>query len=507
MLVEKKCCGYAITKNIGEMYLFENIHELHFVYNISELEHNLKDIREKKIKLDRLCNQSDFIANCQFFVNYINDEIDSIEDDMIKLRSRKGRKRRAFNKPLWNSLDTLLKDEHPTKEDEFKNSMQILKGLIRAITEMTDELNESGTRIDQRIIKLKKACMLQTLLSVTNSLISNHKVKMNRINGIFEKDIKEHFFIIIKESEFINEIRGLQIQLNEELTLPQIPILDLIKTAKIQTFIHESYIYITVRIPLVKKIKYTMGKFVPIPISKGNKTIIIDAEIAYFVKTESEIYIISPENLMKCMNVQNITICNSFIEYTFVTPEKCMYSYMKNDSIEFCTIIEIEHKNQIVEISNTSIFIYLTNPIEVRIIHEGKEKLIDLTKSDIINFPRGSEITLYTNKSRRTSTTRKMLNMTTLSYNFRIDDFDEDKWRIRSLSLSKFETYLLELENEVEKTINRNDQNYIFSFIYDTISDELFINILLWSLKWIVIPCVLFIMLKKLFRKVTKNLF
>lgn len=355
--------------------------------------------------------------------------------------------------------------------------------------------------------ELDKACMLQELLSVTNSLISNHKVNMNKIDTIFGKDIK-NIFAIIREDEFVSEIRGLNQTLNKKLMLPQLPILDLLKMTRIQTSLQGMNISIVMRVPLVDDTTYTVGKFVAVPMTMHNETVIIDTKVEYFVETSEEIFTISPENLAKCVNVKNFTICNSLIRHAFEKPNKCMYSYMKNSSVEFCTLIKTTNKNEIIEINSTSIFIYLVNPIDIKIIYEGREQLIKMERSDIVHFLEGSEIVLYTNKSRKTSVARKILNMTTLSYKFYINDFDEDRWQLRSLNLSKSEMYLYQLENatdyENQKIQDNNGKiDSILLFMYSIVSDQLFITVLWWSFKWIIVPYVIFRVAKLLLHKIT----
>lgn len=495
---------------MGEMYLFENFHELHFLYDITEVKHNLIKIKENKVKINGLCDQQTPIMNCQFFVNYVNEEIVQIEKDLIKLRAgkdRKRRRRRAFKESIFDSVNSLLENEHSLTErnNEFTTNLKFLKELIRAIKEMLKELSENGSFIDQRMSELDKACMFQELLSVTNSLIASHRANMNRIETIFG-DMKKYFFNIINVNEFVNEVRGLNSTLNNNLELPRVHILELIHTAKIQTVLYETHIFIMVRIPLVSNNTYTMGKFVPIPVTKRDGSVIIDTKIRQFVSNERDIYEISPENLTKCTNIRNITICNSLIEHVFRKPDECMSSYMKNKSVECCKIMEVEHKNQIIEISKTSIFIYLVSPIEIKIINGGIEKLIEMRESDVINFSEGSEIIVCTNRSRKTSITQKILNFTTLSYNFYIDNFDESKWQLKSLILSKSQANILQLENKIDlikDNEENNDQkgNYFLSIIYDIVSDQLFIDILIWSCKWLIAPYVLYRVLKN----ITKN--
>lgn len=101
----KKCHGYAIITNMSEMHLYENIHELHFFYDATGLTHNLMRIKENKIKIDELCNQSNFIMNCQFFIEYIDDEINHIENDLIKLQYRRNRRKRTLDRSFLKSVE------------------------------------------------------------------------------------------------------------------------------------------------------------------------------------------------------------------------------------------------------------------------------------------------------------------------------------------------------------------------------------------------------------------
>lgn len=62
----------------------------------------------------------------------------------------------------------------------------------------------------------------------------------------------------------------------------------------------------------------------------------------------------------------------------------------------------------------------------LKIIHSSKERLVNLTRSELVNFPFNSEMTFYTNKSRDTSVSIETLNATQL--NLRIYSDDSNKY-------------------------------------------------------------------------------
>lgn len=419
MFISENQNGKIITTH-GKLFFFENIHEVHFGLNISTIIENAKILHTNSIKLKNMCNETLQNNNCEYFVERLQYNEQLIDRDISFLKSHKNIRKKRFIIPyaigymfgkLSERKESLMKErETNLKRLEFlEEQLKVMEKTIETtritllnIIEVIKQHEEKIREIEENIQKITN---FYDLLHLTSTMLEDHRHNMHKLQNFWGNSIQDQLFLITDVSNFSDQMYLINNTLTKDNMLPPLNPYELINVAKIKLHQNETHIVIIVKIPILKKNHLLLNEFIPVPLLRNNKTMIIDTDSQFFIQSkETEFLILPSEVLKECVSHSNITICNSLTENTLEAPDFCIKKLLLENNDKLCAYKTIFHKNYFIKISTTSVYIHVIDPILLKSQCAGQESILELKESRLVSFPEECEILKYSDSELNNST-------------------------------------------------------------------------------------------------------
>lgn len=533
-----------IINDLGNLYFFENRHEIKFHLNFSTINENAKAINNCIDRITNDCNKIFSNKNCDYFINTLSHNKREIQKDIAYFNTQRKLAKRAIilipvllgigimalialiaserasfklaqSKALSN-LDILNQNLNITSDFIHRTS----DSLSKIISEMKDVRYEIDS-INSKLILLEE---FNDMLHIISLSLITHNDFANKFSHFFRGDLNSNFFSIIDIIEFNTKMDLLKSKLDPKFLLPPLNPYDLIKSSQIFSNHNKTHISISIFVPLLNRENLTFFEFMPIPFYNNNETFIWDTKVKKFYKTHNNSIQIVPEIMLKsCFNHDRIIICNSLLKLMTLSPDKCTLSSIKYRNNDKCAYKNIPTKNYIFRTSSNSLYFHIINPISLKLLCLEKTIFFNVTTHRNIQLEKYCEIFEFSSMH-HDSESPTILSINDLSAfpHLQIYDKSSKNWSDNITPLEKNNIHLIGLINDTENA--KNDlimlkeeidksvkSRSAFSFLDDFWDDSM--NKLRWIknnliasiILFILIPIILYISIKICTRFKCKN--
>lgn len=147
--------------------------------------------------------------------------------------------------------------------------------------------------------------------------------------------------------------------------------------------------------PILSKERFELIEFVPIPVREKNSLFILKTNpILYYKNGRSILSLPESSKLSLCTTQYNLTICSTLMEENVVSPTKCIQNLLLSNLDDNCFYKQIQMKNYFIWISESKIFAYIVQPIDiVKQCDNTEDEVLLLTQSQEISL--NNECTVY----------------------------------------------------------------------------------------------------------------
>lgn len=428
------CCvvHYAYTTSFlthesGMLSVYEQKFEFQYSLNMNEYLFATKLLGECIDNLKLLCTRSHMEA-CNYFLQTINNVKIDFEFDISKFHFER-KKRDLLNlfhvETVGSVITSLLSGLFPIR-DALRDVRHNLNGnldLVRIINNisynsvqlqelLTNETESITSLLNDKIFNLTELVKNDQLFNnIMNTIIFSifkHERYQNKLNLVYANQLNSRLFEIIDFRNLSKMIR----MVNENDLGPNLYIAE-IKSVRDRGFIHsfskmnESHLIIFVQMPVLNRELWNIWNFIPIPVWNARVLLMLNESRIKFFRKDSMIYNFSEKTETKyCLNHENHTICNSFILGELSEVSECISNLLVNNSDSYCLYEKTELENYFYEISETLVYVFIVEPIEIFIQCPNVEKVLQLTQSQHFGF--GKDCTIYRKSNLHINKTRLM---------------------------------------------------------------------------------------------------
>lgn len=408
----------SLQQELGDLYFYNEKHEIHFSLSFNDLHNNAKAIRDNLERISNGCTDVFENKNCDFFIQNLNKNKLEIDKDLAYINNKKSLAKRAIFIPLLAlgamimSLVALLAEQRKIMvndkalahanldniEKTLNYTNNIANAQSKAIHDIELNMKKLQDRINNNTLAIHKMAEFSDILHMTTLMLFNHQDYMNKISSFYSGEIHKNFFKIVNLDEFSHKISNLDKNLNKNYTLPPVNPIDLIKLSEITSTHNNSHINLIAHIPIADNKPYKLYKLTPIPTQKINETYILNREPELFIQYEKELKIFPTESISKCKNSHNITICNAILQENTYIPSECTISLILESDQNNCTYKEIPSKNYIVHLADNEFYFHILSPISLKLTCKDNIKKFNLTANSLIQLNNQCSITKSSEK-------------------------------------------------------------------------------------------------------------
>lgn len=135
-----------------------------------------------------------------------------------------------------------------------------------------------------------------------------------------------------------------------------------------------------------------------IPMYQNNQTEMIKLNRTFVIESEDLKYKAVTEGILsKCLSYGNITICSSILNDSFNELDNCLISIMSKGENFTCKTDPIKTQNYFVQLTETMLYCYVTEPLTLRVLCGDRETIFDLLTSKLIRYSEFCEVTKLSN--------------------------------------------------------------------------------------------------------------
>lgn len=450
----------TITNDLGNIYFYENRHEIKFHLNFTTINQNANAINDCIDRITRDCNKIFTNKNCKYFIDTLNYNKNEVGKDIAYLNTqRKLAKRAIFLIPLAIGIGIMalialiaserasIKLEHSkalSNLDILNQNLAISSDFIRTTSDSLSKIISEMKSVRNEINSINKKLALieefNDMLHIISLSIITHNDIANKFSHFFRENLNSNFFSIIDIIEFNMKMDLLKSKLDPKHLLPH----------------NNTHVSISIFVPLLNRENLTFYEFMPIPFSSNNETFIWDTQIKHFYKGHNKtIHIVPKEMLKSCFQLDRVVICNSIYKTMSISPDKCILSSIKNRNNDKCVYKNIPTKNYIFRTSSNGLYFYIVEPISVKLICLEKSIFLNITTHHKIQLEKYCEIFEYTNMHReKDSPTILSTNSLSIFPHLQIYDIKTKNWSDNIAPLEKNQIHLIDLINKTDLAKN-----------------------------------------------------
>lgn len=472
-----------IIENRGKLFFYENMHEIQFSMNLSAIVENAQYIHQNIDNLKNMCNSSLESSNCDYFLKRLQYNKRMINRDINFLRTHKSKKKRdlALAAAGWmmgtavfasSKKSELLKERDFSLKrlDHLEKQLKVMEGTIEttreSVLDILNVIKQHELKIRELEESINRVTHFYDLLHLTSTMLEDHRLYMQKLENFWNNSILDQLFTLVEVSEFKDQLDFINGTLNEGYMLPNLTSFEILNVAKTSLHQNESHVTVTVKLPILKTEYLMLNEFFPVPVTRDNKTVLLDLDREYFVFNKDIEVLILPSSIFDdCCSFMDLTICNSWLYDAFETPNNCVKSLLLENNDRFCAHKTIEHKNYLIRTSDKSIYAYIVEPLLFKISCAGKNKIIEVKKSELITFPEECEIFKHTD-STISNTSLMSVEVDTPFFRFEVKTFNstEEKWHTNIDIIEKDDLKFIELLNDTKSLwsyINKTKEEII----------------------------------------------
>lgn len=475
----------------GQLFFYQDKIILNYNINLNAYLENAKLLQNASNFLIEKCEVLNH-KNCQFFTNHLNQNIEIVEKDIkrifLKAKSRPKRDMKniltavspmhhipyvfygmaATTKMAWENQLAIAK-QHKVIQEQLnvtQSNMIVQNQLLADSHNKTKQLIDKINDMESINKNLEE---FNNVLHVATISMAEHVRNTDKLIHICNDDINSNFFKIIDIDSFSKDIFKINSTL-KNLTLPMTEAYNLINFASIQSNINTTHAIITIKLPAIPKTPKMLFEFIPLPFkNENNETFILYGNSKILIMNETNVTILP--SFDKCSNIDNLTICNSIIEDTLEPIDECTYSIIKNITNKTCKFKEIISRNYIIRISNSLIYCFIINPLQIKIICNDYDKFYNLTHSKIIDLNNNCEVYKMMNEFFENITSTNEVEIQNPFYipEFQLYDPNSENWTVDFEIIDKGKIELIKLIKKVD-SIRDNYLNNTTKFNVSSVS-------------------------------------
>lgn len=318
---------------------------------------------------------------------------------------------------------------------------------------------------------------------------------------------------------FTKKIEAIKNKLPPKLTLPDIPIIDLIDISEIYHIKNETHIRIEIEIPILNKEKSIFMELIPLPFIENEQIKIYNMNTKYIFEQNGELKTIHKKDLKNCIRINELTICNSLLMEKMELADECIESMFWN-KFDGCEEVNLQQQNYFLDTSPSSIYCFIKKPITLRVSCLNKDEIFNLTESREIQLGEHCELYKITHKINESSLNSIEINYEYFKPNLYEYDPNNEKPKNGITLIDRFNMEFAELENEIrdiqneideeiEKEIEQSNKTSWIVNISEGITNvfnKLFSFSLTLILFWIFVPIIIFIIITMLCNKIIRSI-
>lgn len=395
-----------LEQHRGNLFFYDNTYTIELNLGLKEYYTNGLILYNCIKTLTTLCNDNKKINKCEYLRKNIRDATELAKNDITYIKQLAKTKRELLTigiVVLVTAVMDLMAGVAVSQNEvaELKNKEDLHRKIIKEqlniteaslhiqremFTDASKEINNLKTELEKTNNEAKANENFNDILDIATLAIIKHNQDTRKFLTALTGDISEQFFNIINIEEFSEKLKTINNTLPKGLTLPNIDTCNILEICRITTKSNTTNIKITIKIPLINKKKYELTELIPIPIKRNNETIILDSNTKFIITRNNLSFEIRPKTFSKCLNAQNITLCNTMHIPELNTLDKCTNSLQKNETERECVFNTIANENQFIKIGPNSLYCFIIKPTQLKITCSEKEKIYNLTESKIISY-------------------------------------------------------------------------------------------------------------------------
>lgn len=386
---------------LGHLYFTEEKLEYIYYFNTSELLEDISKIETTTNEILKICKKT-YLDECQ---PYIEDKEKNEKllhsttkyvKSFIKLRANKPK--RCLGILCWDPLDILN-----TLEEGLSEVKDVKRGsTLKAIKEYVDNDKKTilrafgkykGTNKDDSKTKgaLYNILEFYKLAVIRGDLMIRFEENMIKLKSIFDKKPINEIWNKRDLDKFLLTIS--MSKLKDTLSFPSKTPESIIELSETRTIISETHIKIIVKIPMINKFNYTLYEFIPLPFKVNDAAYIINMTSGYFIRNPDRETYMLPHNIFNgCSLYNNITICDATVKKKLEKADECIHSLANGHYSNKCMKLRIDSKNYLIKLSNESIFCFVVEPIDFKLICDNGTRYFNITVDTRVNVSRPCEL-------------------------------------------------------------------------------------------------------------------
>lgn len=416
------CIGATnfIQNKIGRLHLSNKKWEIQYILNLTEYKETTELLHECIDKLTIICERGQN-SLCPYFLHETKNINFDLQTDISKLNALSRHKRFIFLIPMvmgvafvsfWAGM-YIAKSMLGSLRDNIQENLNIIEQASN-ITISALKIQEQYIKdADIRFSKLESSVNNNTLqiesyaqfFGIINTVLfisRKHEKVQAKLNNVYSKNVENRLFEIIDYLELLKTIKEINEKLKPNFMLPNINSMEKNNFLEIYTNINDTYLTLSIDLPVFSKIGTDISEFIPIPKKENNKLYILDMKSTKYYVRDLKIHLLPDDVIKSLCKIQGKTIiCNNFLEDYTEKPSKCLENLIMHNTDVECNYKQIEHKNYFIKISDTTIFAYIVHPIKIVKNCRGKNKILELKFSHQMSLPPGCNIYKYTEISQQ----------------------------------------------------------------------------------------------------------
>lgn len=219
----------------------------------------------------------------------------------------------------------------------------------------------------------------------------------NKIDYLYSGNLKNNLFKIIDYQNLSNTIEMINRNLRMDLFIPQIELDSNDKLIRTFWEKNETFLIVYLQLPVAYSKSEILYDFIPIPYLNNTKLYMMNEETTSYFKTDSSFLLSEKTKSEYCGNLNDLTLCNSFI-FEEIIDKHCIIDSIEGNKT-LCESVQMPMKNYFVRISDTQIYAIIVKNVEILIQCPGKDTHLNLTRSQYISSSKNCVLFKYDNLS------------------------------------------------------------------------------------------------------------
>lgn len=455
-------CGQQnIIKYRGKIFFFEDQKIFNFNLNLKPYFDNVLEMEKTIDKLDEVC-KSIVTTRCDKYAKHFRNEMPLIREDIKMINSTLKRKKRSWGAVLgtigkygWKIMEKsivvsgisfLLSNVMSGSEPVVDAStIKVILDNQNTIIKHFNQTNHNNDMIDRKMLEYQELANLLTNMKI------DHIEDTDKFRAVLKNDIRSQIFKIIDVNDFLSKINATNEELKPNRTLPNVDIVTLLDLSKMISSKNLTHIKISVEVPILNMKTKDLNELIPLPYNRGEKTVIQNMNSKlYFTGDHNETLIIPNEIFEQCIHLENLTICNSVDLMLMEYPDECMQSILRKKTIK-CENKQIQNHNYWIQTSESSIYCFIVEPVQIKISCEDSEKSYNLTKSMEIDYE-GCNVYKMVNEIQYNSTSQTTVEIIkpNMQMNLSIYDSIYGNWSYNLTNINQNQIILLKAVEQIQ---------------------------------------------------------